>query len=137
MEDGSTVEITGSGENYTATVTKEDQSTVVAIPFRGSRETGEDVGTYAITPEATGETPTGYRVLFVPGTLTISKAEVTITAGATKVYGDVDPAVLITITLNDEPVQSVEGLVYSAEREEGEDVGTYQISLTGEADQGN
>lgn len=59
----------------------------------------------------------GYRVLFETGTLTVSPAEVTITAGAAKIYGEVDPA-LVTIAgmKNDEDPQTV--LSYTVFREE-------------------
>ncbi len=138
-EEGATVEISGPDAqgNYSATVNS--GSTNSEIKFTVSREEGENVGTYAITP--TGDAlQLGYRVLFETGTLTISPAEVTITAGASKVYGEDDPA-LVTVTglkNNDTAGPGDSDTVkYTVSREEGEDVGDYPITLTGESDQGN
>ena len=120
---------------YTAAVTKAD-GTTAAITFTVSRIEGEGVGSYAITPAGVNR-QAGYRVLFVPGTLTIEPAHVTVRAGAEKVYGESDPESLVTLFLNDEPVAELAGITYIATREEGEDAGDYPITLSGEATQGN
>ena len=75
-----------------------------------------------------------YDVELLPGTLTINPRPVTVTANdQTKVYGEEDPELTaaVTGTLNDDKV------VYTLSREEGDDVGTYEITPTGEQVQRN
>jgi hypothetical protein len=95
-----------------------------------SREAGENVGQYAITPS--GATAGNYTITFVNGTLTINPAPLTITADdKSKVYGDPDPAFTASydgFKLGD-TAGVVSGLAFS--REEGEDVGTYTITPYG------
>ena len=131
-EDGATVNVSGPDDEgkYTATVT-DSQGGEKAITFTVSREEGENVGVYTITPSGNA-LQEGYRVLFETGTLTVSPAEVTITAGASKVYGEEDPA-LVTV----EGLKGDDTVAYTVSREEGEDVDEYPITLTGETDQGN
>ena len=104
-----------------------------SIDYSVSREPGEGVGTYAITPVG-GELQGNYRVRFVRGTLTIAPRQVTVTAGSyRKVYGTADPALRATVNglLGDDSVD------YSVTREPGEDIGTYATIATGEELQGN
>ena len=100
------------------------------------RAEGQNVGQYTITPS--GEAVQGnYDVSYETGTFTITKAPVTVTAeDKTKIYGDDDP----------ELTWNVEGLQYSdtkdvltvnISRAEGENVGTYDITPSGDAEQGN
>ena len=137
-EEGATVEISGPDEKgeYTATVTSGTGATS-DITFTVSREEGEDAGAYAITPSGDA-LQGGYRVLYESGTLTINKAPVTITAGAEKVYGENDPALVTVVGMkkDEDPTPGVV-LNYTVSREEGEDVGEYPITLTGETDQKN
>ena len=83
----------------TATVTglkNGDEASVITYTL--SRAAGEDVGTYAITPAGAAEQG-NYDVVYVPGTLTITKATATVTAeDKTKVYGDDDPELTATVT---------------------------------------
>ena len=137
----STVVITEMNANGScqAVVTKENGDTVT-ISFSCSRAAGENVGTYTIDLTG-GSDQEGYRVLLVDGTLKINRAAITVTAGGEKVYGDPDPAAHYTITRTDTgaPYELPEGssIAVAAVREAGEDVGTYPITLTGEAEQGN
>ncbi len=103
------------------------------IEYTLSREPGEDIGTYTITPA--GETYQGnYEVTYIENELTILPKAVTVTADAkTKVYGDADPELTATVA------GVIDGyeLVYTLSREPGEDIGTYTITPAGEAYQGN
>ncbi len=106
------------------------------ITYSLSRVSGQDVGTYTITP--TGATTQGnYTVAYQTGTLTITPAAATVKADdKTKVAGESDPQFTATVTglkRNDQP--SV--LNYSLSRATGETVGTYAITPTGAATQGN
>ena len=131
-EDGASVAVSGPDESgdYTATVTSAGGA-ASRITFNVSRDPGEDAGVYPVV--LSGDAlQNGYRVLFEAGTLTIHPAEVTITAGASKEYGEEDPA-LVSI----EGLKGDDTVAYTVSREEGEDVGDYPITLTGETDQGN
>ena len=122
---------------FTATVTglkNGDNSNVVS--FSLNREPGESVGTYTITPS--GELVQGnYNVVYATGTLTIQRASVVVRAMAkSKIYGDADPAWTATVSgLKNGDSDSV--IVYSWSRSAGENVGTYTITPTGVAAQGN
>ena len=106
------------------------------IQYTVSRTAGENVGTYTITPS--GATTQGnYNVTYVPATMTITKATVTVTAQAkTKVYGATDPTLTATVSgLKNGDAASV--IQYTVTRTAGENVGTYTITPSGAATQGN
>ena len=104
-EDLSLVTITGLKNDDTEDV----------IKYEVSRESGENVGEYAITVEPRGsyeETPDGkylqgnYIVTYVPGTLTITPAEVTVQADdKKKTYGD-EEELELTATVNETQLQN-------------------------------
>lgn len=111
-----------------------DDPTVLTVTT--TREAGQTVGTYTITPS--GEAVQGnYNVVYETGTLTIVKDTVTVTANAqTKVYGDADETLTATLTgLNTGDPQSL--IAYTVNRAAGEDVGKYVITPAGLAEQGN
>ncbi|MEQ8475756.1 MAG: FG-GAP-like repeat-containing protein [Fulvivirga sp.] len=93
-----------------------------------SREEGEDVGTYAITV-GTLSVGANYNMTFIGADFSITAKPMTITvdAGQTKVYGASDPIFTYTVTTGGlETNASFSG---SLSREEGEDVGTYPITV--------
>ncbi len=100
-----------------------------------SRASGEDVGTYTITPSAA--TDSNYTVSFVTADFTITQAGLTVTAdsGQTKVYGTSDSTLTYTITglVNSDTEASLDTGV-SISRASGEDVGTYTITPSAAAD---
>ncbi|MBQ8451502.1 MAG: hypothetical protein IJ538_01835 [Clostridia bacterium] len=84
-----------------------------------SREPGEDVGTYEI--EIGSLEVENCKINFIPASYTILKRAITVTAkNATKVYGDAD---LLEFEVS-EPVDTT----FVLTRQNGEDVGTYEIS---------
>ncbi len=92
---------------------------------------GTDVGTYnmGLTADAFSTTNGNYDVTFnvTDGTLTITKAQATVTANdASKVYGATDPTFTATVT----GVQSGDQLNYTLARVTGENAGTYAINVT-------
>ena len=106
------------------------------ITYSLSRESGENVGSYIVTPS--GDTLQGnYRVLYDPSNLIITSAPATVSAHPkSKIYGQADPELTATITgLQNGDDESV--IIYSLSRESGENVGTYTITPSGEAIQGN
>ncbi|MBR3201431.1 MAG: InlB B-repeat-containing protein, partial [Mogibacterium sp.] len=141
-----TVTVTADGKSkvygdadpeLTATVTGlKNGDAESAISYTLSRAEGENVGDYAITPA--GDAVQGnYDVVYVPGTLTITKAKVTVTAdNKTKKYGEGDPELTATVSgLKNGDAESV--ISYTLSRAEGENVGEYTITPAGEAVQGN
>jgi hypothetical protein len=91
-----------------------------------SRVAGEDVGTYAISSTLANA---NYDVTFVPASLTVGKAAITVTADAkSKVYGAADPALTYQVTTG--ALVGGDVLSGSLSRVAGEDVGTYAISST-------
>ncbi|MCQ2121977.1 MAG: InlB B-repeat-containing protein [Fibrobacter sp.] len=103
------------------------------ITYTVTRASGDNVGTYTITPSGAAEQG-NYTVSYETGTFTIAKKAVTVTAeDKRKTFGEDDPIF----------TAKVEGLVgddvieYSLSREEGNDKGTYVITASGAATQGN
>ena len=95
------------------------------------RAPGENVGSYAITPS--GLTSGNYTLAFNPGTLSITKASLTVTADAkTKTYGATDPAFTATCAgfVNSETPAALGGTLTFA-RAPGENVGSYAITPSG------
>ena len=99
---------------------------VNALTYTVSRDAGENVGTYTITPS--GEALQGnYRVSYQPGVFTIQPATVTITVeSASKVYGEEDPILSATV----EGLIGNDVLDYTLHREPGDTVGEYAITVT-------
>lgn len=103
---------------------------VVSFSVELARETGEDVGAYAI--QGTVEASNNYSVTYVSADLSITELAVTIVAEAkVKTYGDLDP----TLTYTSEPaigtvLANGEVISFSGElnRDAGEDVGNYAIN---------
>ena len=98
-----------------------------------TRAPGDDVGEYTIT--VTGATEQGnYKVTFVGATFTISpKTAKVIAENKVKTYGDADPE----LTVRTEGLVGDDKLIYTVERAHGNDVGTYTITPSGDAVQGN
>ena len=108
------------------------------IKYDVKRAEGEDKGTYPIT--VTGDTEQGnYTVTFVDGSFEIKAKEVKVKPAEDqyKIYGDDDPEAFATIVEGLVEGESEELIVRSAARAEGEDKGTYAITVTGEKEQGN
>ena len=94
--------------------------TVAELNAKAVREAGENVGEYKITVEYTANA--NYTVTTVDGTFTITPKAITITANdATKVFGEVDPALTTDCTVAELNAKAV--------REAGENVGTYAIKV--------
>jgi hypothetical protein len=96
-----------------------------------TRAPGENVGTYLITPN--GLTSDNYAITFNTGTLSISKAALSVTADLkTKTYGAVDPAFTATYAgfVNSENA-AVLGGTLAFTRAPGENVGNYLITPNG------
>lgn len=90
-----------------------------------TRESGENVGSYQIT-QGSYSLGSNYIVTFIPGTLEIAIQDIEVTANASsKQYGNTDPAFAFTITSGE--LKFNDSFVGSLTREEGEELGQYQI----------
>jgi uncharacterized protein (TIGR02145 family) len=127
-----------SDPTFTATLsglqngdTQADILTLLDLQF--TRTSGENVGTYTIS--ATGNALTNYNVTYNTGTLTITKAELTVTADdQSKVFGTADPTFTATLSglqNGDTQAAILTALGLSFSRESGENVGTYVITASG------
>lgn len=88
-----------------------------------ARDAGEDIGDYAINQGTVGASG-NYDLTFVPGTLSITKKTINVTAtDKSKAYGDIDPA----LTYTSDPLVDGDSFTGNVARETGEDVGTYEI----------
>jgi hypothetical protein len=96
-----------------------------------SRAPGESVGDYLITPS--GLTSANYTIAFNTGTLSVSKAALSVTADSkTKTYGASDPAFTASYAgfVNNETA-AVLGGTLALSRAPGESVGEYLITPSG------
>lgn len=121
------------GENASTALTGElqfvDLETGEPIPER------PNVGTYTI--HATGLDNVGapnYTIQWVDSTLTVNARPITVRPdAATKVYGEDDPELTYTVVDGERYVLEGTDLVdLHVEREAGEDVGTYEMTVVGE-----
>jgi hypothetical protein len=104
---------------------------VLSGPLGFTRAPGENVGDYLITPN--GLTGANYLITFNTGTLSITKAALSVTADPkTKTYGSIDPGFTASYTgfVNNENSSVLSGtLVFN--RVAGETVGGYSIAPSG------
>ena len=100
-----------------------------------TRVPGDNAGTYTIT--ATAEENKNYIIPDGTGTLTINRKDITVTADdKVKVFGAADPTLTATIS-GLVTGDSTDLIQYKLSRAAGNNVGTYEISVSGEAIQGN
>ncbi len=108
-----------------------DTASALAGTLAFTRAPGETVGDYLITPS--GLTTGNYNISFNTGTLSITKAALSVTADAkTKVYGSIDPAFTASYSgfVNGE-TPAVLGGTLAFSRVAGENVGSYPITPSG------
>ncbi|MGY5254955.1 beta strand repeat-containing protein, partial [Sphingobacterium spiritivorum] len=89
---------TGNGVAYHGFVNGENEQNLQgSLSYTGTAIGAKNVGSYFITPG--GYTSANYAITYQDGSLTISKANLTVTADAkTKVYGSSDPALTYKVT---------------------------------------
>ncbi len=101
----------------------------VEFEFTFSRESGEEFGSYAITPIG-AEVNGNYRAVYEKGFLFIYNEIVVVTPNdASKAFGADDPVFTATVS-------GATGINYTLTREEGEKTGAYKIYASGERVQG-
>ena len=109
----------------------DDESLVTDLTFSTSAVVGSSVGTYGITPF--GASAAGYRIVYVPGTLSITPASLIITANAaSRIYGDPNPAFTASFSglVAGDTAAAFPGLTFStAPLNAG--VGAYPLNVSG------
>lgn len=123
--------------NYTGFVNGENASVIDSPPLRSTTATvTSNTGTYPIT--VSGGTDNNYTFTYgAPATLTITKAALTATSTATKVYGAANPAFPITYTglMNGETATVIDTPpTTSSTATTTSNVGSYPITLSGGSD---
>ena len=104
-----------------------------------TRVAGKDIGEYTITTTVNEgqDIVKNYKIETLPGTLTINRRPVTVTAADKgKVYGEADPALTATVD-GLATGESTDKIIYTLSRAAGENVGEYTITPSGAAEQGN
>ncbi|MDM7955961.1 MBG domain-containing protein [Blastomonas sp.] len=122
---GFTGSVTGLRNGNTASV-------ISGLVYGTPATAGSDVGSYVIT--GSGASATNYDFAYVPGTLTITKALLTVIADdATREYGLADPAFTGSISgfLNGDDDGVVSGLVYGSNAVLNSGIGSYAITGSG------
>ena len=97
-----------------------------SVEFTGalSRETGEAVGTYAITQGTLAAA--GYDIIFNAADFTITKRDIEVTADdVSKIVGHVDPS--LTYSITNGSLAFSDAFTGALARESGEVIGTYRI----------
>lgn len=116
---------TGNGVSYTGFVNGEGpQDLQGTLSYAGTAIGATAVGSYFISP--IGYTSANYAITYQDGSLTITKAALTITAAAkSKTYGEADPALTYTVS----GLITTEVVTGSLVRTAGENAGTYAINI--------
>jgi filamentous hemagglutinin family protein len=107
-------------------------SVISGLTFGSVAVTGSNVGSYAIT--GSGAAAANYNFAYVPGTLTVTRARLTVMAdGKTREYGLANPALTSTISglRNGDAASVVSGLVLSTSATQASGVGNYAIGVSG------
>jgi filamentous hemagglutinin family protein len=118
--------------SYSGFVGGDNVSLVTGLQFSTTATQSSGVGSYAITPF--GATASGYSIGFVPGTLTISPASLTLSASNTsRIYGDANPVFAVSYSgfVNGDTSAVISGLNATSTATPASSVGNYPISLSG------
>jgi filamentous hemagglutinin family protein len=118
--------------SYSGFVNGDDEAAVSGLDFSTSASNASDVGTYSITPF--GASAANYDFSYVPGTLTITKALLTVTAdNASREYGLANPTFTGSISgfRNGDTDSVISGLTYGTVATTASNVGTYSITGSG------
>lgn len=108
-------------------------SVVPNLSFSTPATAGSNVGTYAITPSGTSASA-NYTLQFVPGTLTVNPATLTISVNdVSRLYGAANPSFSANFSglVNGDSPSVVSGLAFTTGATEKTPVGTYSVDLSG------
>ncbi|MBI1205279.1 MAG: hypothetical protein GC182_22475, partial [Rhodopseudomonas sp.] len=115
----------GNGVAYSGFVNGETASVLGgSLSYGGTAQNAVNAGSYTLT--ASGQTSSNYNIAYVGGTLTVNKADLTVTADAQSKYvGETDPALTYQITGGS--LFGTDTLSGALTRVAGEGVGDYDI----------
>ncbi|MDP2136430.1 MAG: MBG domain-containing protein [Candidatus Didemnitutus sp.] len=116
------------GASYSGFVNGDTSAVVSGLVFSTPATPTSGVGGYAITPS--GATAPNYSLTFVPGTLTIDRAPLTLTASnASREFGAANPAFTATFSgfVNNDTSAVVSGLLFNTSATAASAVGEYFI----------
>lgn len=122
----------GFTATYAGLVNGDTSSVVTGLVFDTTASIGSNVGTYTITPS--GATAPNYSIAYVPGTLTITSAPLTITANnAARGFGAPDPVFSATYSgfVNGDTSAVLTGLTFGTTATANSPAGTYAITPSG------
>mgnify|MGYP001548587937 FL=1 len=117
---------------YTGLANGDTPAVVTGLQFSTTASVGANVGTYTITPF--GATSPNYSIAYVPGSLTITSAALTITANSvTRLYGAANPSLTATFAgfVNGDTTSVVSGLSLTTTATTASHVGSYPITPSG------
>ena len=120
--------------SYAGFVNGDTASVVTGLQFSTTATVGSNVGTYTITPF--GATAANYLLAYVPGTLTINPAALTITANsASRLYGTGNPVFGASYAgfVNGDTSAVLSGLTIASAATAASNVGSYAITPFGAA----
>jgi hypothetical protein len=121
----------GNGVTYSGFVNSETNSVLGGtLSYTGNSQNVVNAGSYTITPQ--GYTSNNYNLAYTNGTLTVHKADLTVTAdNQIRIYGDANPTLTYGITgyVNSETSSVVTGTPnISTSATQGSNVGSYTIT---------
>ncbi|MBC7369903.1 MAG: MBG-2 domain-containing protein, partial [Undibacterium sp.] len=117
------------GGTFPGLVNGDPPAAVTGLQFTTTATTASGIGAYAITPG--GAIAPNYALTFLPGTLTINRASLTLTAGnASRDFGAPNPAFTGTFAgfVNGDTAAVVSGLAFSTPPTATSAVGDYAIT---------
>jgi len=118
--------------SYAGLVNGDTSSVVTGLQFNTTATAAANVGSFAITPF--GALATNYTIGYVPGTLTINPAALTIAADSkSKAFGAANPALTASYTglVNGDTAAVVSGLTLNSTATTASAVGSYPITAAG------
>ncbi|MEN9573644.1 MAG: hypothetical protein RL514_1499 [Verrucomicrobiota bacterium] len=115
--------------SYSGLVNGENASVVSGLGLNTTALTGSDVGAYPVT--GSGASAANYSLTYAPGTLTINKAALTVTANdASKTYGAANPGFSAAFNglVNGDLSTVVSGLAFTTLATAASGVGSYAVT---------
>jgi len=120
---------------FTGKITGIKNNDAITATYSTVAPAASSVGTYAIIPAVAADKLTNYSVTLVNGTLTIGKADLTITAkAATKVYGEANPEFTVSHTgfVNKDDAADLSGtLSFATDATAASAIGSYDVIPSG------
>lgn len=114
---------------FTGIITGIKNNDAIAASYKSAATAGSVIGDYAIEPSLTGDMLSNYHVTVMNGTLTITKAALTVAANdKTRIFGIANPTLdgVLTGVKNNDAISAT----YSTTASQNSNVGTYPITAS-------